>query len=224
MDRVTEATKDCFNAIIQLRQVENDDLPAPETLHVRLRGFVDEMLRRCHDLGFQHNDAQDMAYAVVALLDETALSKSEAVRGHWMGNLLQFHYFQENLAGEGFFNKLGAMRNDPRRVDVLKVFYLCLLFGFQGRFRIRGGELELMNLTESLQQELNRKRKHDPDALSPSGARPMDGLAQGKRGPPLFALAAGVLAFAVVVYGGLKLSLSSSVSGVAEEISAWKQK
>ena len=67
MDRVTEATKECFDAAIQLRGSEAAAVPPPETLYHRLRGVVDEMLRRAAVLGFSHQDAQDMAYALVAL-------------------------------------------------------------------------------------------------------------------------------------------------------------
>jgi type VI secretion system protein ImpK len=224
MDRVTQATKDCFGAITQLRQMEGESLPPAELIHQRMRGFVDELFRRASDLGFTPSDAQDMAYALVALMDETALSKGEELRGFWMGNLLQYHFFQENLAGDGFFTRLTAIRNDPRRHELLQVYALCLLFGFQGRYRIRGGELELMSLIEQVQQEVRRANRTDLDVLSPHGARPGDRLATARSGLSLSLVSVAALGFALVVYGGFRIALGVSASSTVAEIAAQKVK
>ena len=221
MDRVNEVTQECFAAVLQISHADADALPAPETLHLRLRGAIDELVKRAAKAGFGHQDGQDMAYAIVALLDELAFSKPEGIRNYWMGNMLQFHYFQENLAGDGFFTRMQAIRADPQRAEVLRVYYLCLLFGFQGRYRVRGGDLELMNLTDSVQQDLARARQLDAaETLSPHGKRPPDGLSGVKKSAPLVFLSLGVLALALLVYGGLRVALHQSVSAVGDEVSA----
>lgn len=220
MDQMNEVTRDCFSAVFQLRQVDPNAAAAPETIHQRMRSFVDALMRRGPELGIPPQDVSDAAYALVALMDETALSKPEPFRSYWMGNLLQFHFFEENLAGDGFFTRLEAIRNNPSRKSVLRIFYLCLLFGFQGRYRIRGGELELMNLTESLQHELARGPSSDI-VLSPSAARPNDSLGGRKRRGPLLAVCAGVVVASLLIYGGLRVAMSSSVSSAAEEMAAW---
>ena len=46
MTRITELTKDCFNAINQIREAQEGMAPPPETLHQRLRGFIDALLER----------------------------------------------------------------------------------------------------------------------------------------------------------------------------------
>ena len=217
MDRINHITQDCLGAVMQLRQAAPGALPPAEQVHQRMRAFVDEMLRRAADHGLSHQDAQDAAYAVVALIDETALSLEEGLRTHWMGNLLQFHYFQENQAGDGSFTRLEAVRRDARRVEVLRVYALCLLFGFQGRYRIRGGQLELMSLTEAVQHEVTRGLG-DTETLSPRGARTGGALADGPRRAPLLLGAAAVLALAVLVYGGLRLALHGSVSGTLDAL------
>lgn len=219
MDRVNEATKDCFDVIIQLRQAKAADVPAPELLSHRLRGVVDEVLRRATTLGFSHQDAQDMAYALVALLDELVLGKPEQqYRQFWMSNPLQLHYFNENVAGDGFFTRLNAIRKDPHRVEVLRVYYLCMVFGFQGHFRIRGGELELHTLIDAVQKELERASPFDYDLLSPHGERPSERLDYAKRRASLLTMSLGAVALAVLVYGGLLLSLDRSASSMIHDI------
>lgn len=216
MDRVTEATKDCFDAAIQLRGSEASAVPPPETLHHRLRGVVDETLRRAAVLGFSHQDAQDMAYALVALIDEVVLGRPEEYRQFWMP--LQLHYFNENVAGDGFFARLNTVRKDPHRHEVLQVYYLCMLFGFQGRYRIRGGELELMTLIDTVQKDLERARPFDFDVLSPHGDRPTESLLSKRKKASMVGISAGALAVAVLFYGVLQFFLNDKVGELRSRI------
>ena len=218
MDRVNEATKDCFDVIIQLRQKEASQVPPPEKLSHSLRGVVDEVLRRAATLGFSHQEAQDMAYALVALLDEMVLGKSDQYREFWMSHPLQLHYFKENVAGDGFFQRLNALRKDPHGAEVLRVYYLCLLFGFQGHYRIRGGELELLTLIDTVQKELERASPFDFSTLAPHGERPSEVLATAKRRVSLLAMSLGAMALSLLVYGGLLLSLDRGTSAMIHEI------
>ncbi|NVJ01225.1 DotU family type IV/VI secretion system protein [Myxococcus sp. AM009] len=216
MDRVTEATKDCFDAAIQLRGSEASAVPPPETLHHRLRGVVDETLRRAAVLGFSHQDAQDMAYALVALIDEVVLGRPEEYRQLWMP--LQLHYFNENVAGDGFFARLNTVRKDPHRHEVLQVYYLCMLFGFQGRYRIRGGELELMTLIDTVQKDLERARPFDFDVLSPHGDRPTESLLSKRKKASMVGISAGALAVAVLFYGVLQFFLNDKIGELKSRI------
>ncbi len=218
MDRVNEVVKSCLDAAVQLRRAEPSSLPQPEQLHHRLKGYVDELLRKTADVGFSHQDGQDIAYAVVAFLDEIALTKGEAIRQHWQTNPLQVGLFGENLAGENFFTRLQTLRADHRRHEVLRVYYLCLTLGFQGRYRVRGGELELLTLTDALQKELARARTQDPETLSPNGERPPDSLVSARGIGPLLILSGAAVGLALVIYVGLWFSLKISVSSAGEEI------
>jgi type VI secretion system protein ImpK len=218
MNRVNEATRDCFDTVIQLRQAEASGIPPPEVLNHRLRGVVEEVLRRAAVLGFSHQDAQDMGYALVALLDELVLNKPEPYRQFWMSNLLQLHYFNETVAGDSFFNRLATVRKDPHRVEVLQVYYLCLLFGFQGRYRIRGGELELMTLRDAVQKDLERAQPFDFDVLAPHGERPVEKLNMATRRLSLTFAAMAAVFLALVFYGGLFLGLEFTTANMLNEI------
>lgn len=218
MNRVNEATRDCFDTVIQLRQAEASAIPPPEVLNHRLRGVVEEVLRRAAVLGFSHQDAQDMGYALVALMDEMVLNKPEPYRQFWMSNLLQLHYFNETIAGDSFFNRLAAVRKDPHRVEVLQVYYLCLLFGFQGRYRIRGGELELMTLRDAVQKDLERAQPFDFDVLAPHGERPVEKLNLATRRLSLTFAAMAAVFLALLFYGGLFLGLEFTTANMLNEI------
>ncbi len=159
-----------------------------------------------------------MGYALVALMDEIVLNKPEPYRQFWMSNLLQLHYFNETIAGDSFFNRLAAVRKDPHRVEVLQVYYLCLLFGFQGRYRIRGGELELMTLRDAVQKDLERAQPFDFDVLAPHGERPVEKLNLATRRLSLTFAALAAVFLALLFYGGLFLGLEFTTANMLNEI------
>jgi type VI secretion system protein ImpK len=216
MDTVNQITSECFNALTQLRELDGP-IGSPETIHGRLSGFVDGLRERARDQGMSQRDADDAAYAIVALADEVALGKPEPMRGFWMSRPLQLHFFHETLAGEGFFQKLDELRRDPRRADVLRVYYQCLLLGFQGKYSMRGGDAELLRMIDSLRPEVER-RIEVPDALSPAGEPPDEPLVRSSRRNPFLWIALGVFAVAITVFIGLRLSIDHQVSELRNRV------
>ena len=214
MKRITELTKDYFNALNQIREAQDGLEPAPELVHMKLRGLIDDIIKRGPETGMQEREVQEIAYALVALADERALAMSENMRRFWMGNLLQIRYFHENVAGEGFFTRLEGMRRDARRLEVLEIYYLCLLFGFQGKFAIRGGDLELANLIEVLRTEIGQALDV-PEDLSPSAERPDDAVGRA-RGRALIWISAGTLLVTVALYAALRVSISNESASLRD--------
>ena len=153
MENISGITSECFNALTQLRELDGP-IVSPEQIHARLCGFVDALRERARDQGMSQRDADDTAYAIVALADEIAMVKPEPLGTYWMSQPLQLKYFNENQAGEGFFRKIAELQKDARRFDVLRIYYQCLLFGFQGRYSMRGGDLELMRIIDGLRPEI----------------------------------------------------------------------
>ena len=219
MDRLNQTTGECFTALVQLRRLDEASLPPAEAVQRRLRGFIDAMMTRAAQAGFTREDVDDIAYAIVALADEVALSR-ETLRPQWVNQPLQLLYFRENVAGENFFTRLEVLRRDPRRREALRAYVLALLLGFQGRYRVRGGELELLSLTEELQRELGRGRGLDVETLSPRWERPERAGAGGGRRPLIPWIALGAAGFGVLVIVGLRLWLGASTSSVVQRIAA----
>jgi len=216
MDLVNQVTSECFNAITRLREVDGAG-SSPELIHERLIGFVDAMRDKARELGMAQRDIDDVAYAIVALLDEVAIDRGEPVRGFWMSRPLQLHFFHENLAGEGFFQKLQEMRRDTRRAEVVRVYYQCLLLGFQGQYAIRGGEIELLRLIDSLRPEVE-KQIEVPDILSPNGEPPDEPLVRSSRRNPFLWIALGVFAVAITVFILMRVSLDHQVNEIRDRV------
>ncbi len=219
MNPLTSATQPCFGAITQMRHIDPSALTSPEDLQRRLCGFVDEMRIRLGSAGLHTQDVQDITYALVALADEVALNAGEGLAGYWMMNLLQFKYFHENTAGDGFFTRLNEIRKDARRKEVMRIYTLCLLFGFQGRYRVRGGELELLTLIDTLQREaFGLAGEGEP--LSPRSRRASEPVARSKRNLRILIAASAAVALSLVINVALRFSLSHSMSSLDGEIAA----
>lgn len=172
MERVNEVTKDCFNALIQLRSIGEGTYVAPEMLYQRFTGFLEDFRQRAYQAGMPERDLHDIMYAIAALADEVAMRSSGGVRDVWMQNPLQLQYFNENLAGENFFHRLEYILADPSRQEALRVYHYCLAFGFQGRYAMRGGELELAAIQRRVQDALGSAMR--PEPLSQHHLRPRE--------------------------------------------------
>lgn len=221
MENINNITSECFNALVQLREMDGP-ITSPEQIHTRLCGFVDSLRERAREQGMSQRDADDTAYALVALADEIAMGKPEPLGSYWLGQPLQLKYFNENQAGEGFFKKLGDLQRDVRRFDVLRTYYQCLLFGFQGKYGVRGGDLELMRLVDGLRPEIERQITA-PDNLAPAGDAPDQAMMRASRRNPFMWVALGVLAVAVAVFIGLRVSLDRQVADLAGRVEELSQ-
>ncbi|HJX52336.1 MAG TPA: DotU family type IV/VI secretion system protein [Polyangia bacterium] len=216
MDIVSDLTSECFTAIGRLRALE-EPVASPEAVHGQLRAFVDTFKQRARKAGLPEKDAQDIAYALVALADEVALRAPEPLRGYWMNQPLQLHYFGENVAGEGFFTRLDSLLADGRRLAVLRVYQLCLLFGFQGKYGFPGGEVELMRIAETVRTQVERNQEV-PSALSPAGEAPDEPLLRSAGRNLLLWASLGILALALAVFVGLRVSFDRQVGDLSSRV------
>ncbi len=223
MDRVNEITNEVFTALAQIRRADEKSYPVPEVLHRRMRSFVEGSMRRAVELGFSQQDANDIGYVLVALIDEVVVAKGGELRDFWLPHLLQLQLFNENVAGEGVFVRLQGLLSDPGRADVLRIYYLSLLFGFQGKYRVRGGEIELADVTDQVAETLRRGGHLQDAALSPEGARPREGGGAVRRNLPLVAMSIGALVIALLVYVVLQVTISSRATDVVDQIDSATQ-
>ncbi|MEJ8676866.1 type IVB secretion system protein IcmH/DotU [Chromobacterium amazonense] len=124
----------------------------------RVDHFLSQFERNARNFGKDNNAINHAKYAFCALMDEIILSSDFALRDEWERMPLQLRLFGEHLAGEGFFNRLEQLRDNPAaNVEALEVFYTCLLLGFQGKYLLEGEE-KLGYLVHKLSQEIQQVR------------------------------------------------------------------
>lgn len=201
-----------------LRDFHTEEQQTPGTaadFKLRIQEFLADFERDAKKLGASIDDIFASKYAFCAAVDERVLSSNFEMRVQWERMPLQMALFGEQLAGENFFHHLEKCRaQGVARLPALEVFHLCLLLGFQGKYRMEGLE-KLAYLTGRLGDEIAAmKGKRAP--FAPHWQLPDQVAHTLKRETPLWATGAvftliGLLAF-LGISGSLRSDTASAMS------------
>ncbi len=131
-----------------------------------LRHLALEEIRRFEEhsraAGIQNEIIMAARYALCASLDEAVLSTPWGAQSDWAQHPLLVALHREAWGGEKFFDMLDRVSQDPvRYVDLMELLYLCLAFGFGGKYQVQERGHERL---ASIQQELYRKIRHHRSA------------------------------------------------------------
>ncbi|RAU47851.1 MULTISPECIES: type IVB secretion system protein IcmH/DotU [unclassified Pseudomonas] len=181
-------------------------------------GFFSQLERDARSAQYSADQVKDTQYALCAFLDESVLRSGENdLRRHFEMSPLQFRYFGVALAGEGFFEKIDALRADVKgNIDVLEVYHLCLALGFEGKFLSEKDQLRY--LANTLGQDIARYRK-TPKALSPDWALPDQVSQMLRHEVPVWIYLALIALVCLGVYLTLDWLLGKDVAVLSEHIS-----
>lgn len=193
------------------------DYGTPDALRMRLVEMFNAAEREAKRLAISDDAVQQVRYAVAAFLDEMILGVPSPHRDAWSARPLQYEFFREHVAGVEFFNRLDGLRKSiSTHRDVVEVFYLCLVLGFEGQYKLHGRE-KLKDLIDGLAREL-QPRSGEVPTLSPHGKRPDELIEMVKQGIPSWVVAVSCLAIVFFLYISLSLLINSDANGMAEEI------
>ena len=177
-------------------------LPVDE-LQRRIAALFDQMARRFREVGIPEEDANEIKYAISAFIDEQLFRNEWPGRAQWLNRPLQLLYFNENTAGEGFYDHLEALRRQPAKANVLQIYYLLMELGFLGKYAVRPEGQRV--IADTARNEVLR-RLMKSEVISPH-AEPRDqggrGFSGGER--PVVAIAVIVLGAAIMVFIVMKL-------------------
>ena len=210
---------DVFGDLLVLGTYLKDtkDLGSPDHLRTRLHHLFNVAEEKGKSVGI-HPDAYAQArYAVTAYLDEMIISSRWANREQWSARPLQYDFFKENVAGEGFFQHLDTIRRSmPLNADLLEVYGLCLILGFEGQYRIHERE-KLRGLIEDVTREVQAKRGDVP-ALSPNGKRPEELMELVKRELPVWVVLVTSAGIVLMFYLALLFLIRQDAGHVVDQL------
>jgi type VI secretion system protein ImpK len=221
LDRLALLYEGILTATVRV-QTARQQVQDPENFRTRMKQALREIASTAARKGYSADDVQEANFAVVAFLDETVLT-SDASASEWAQKSLGEELFGQRSAGELFFKRLETLRanrDSQSLAEVLEVYYLCLLLGYEGKFA-GGSKAELQLLMSNLRDRIERIFGRSPE-FSPDGALPVEPVAAAPLVDPLdrqvklFALAALILA--VVCFFGFSLYLGSKSSDVQHAI------
>lgn len=199
-----------FTGIVRI-QARRQQLGEPEVFRTRMKTALKDVRREAAAIGYPPEDVDDTELAVVAFLDEVILTSDDPARHVWAKKTLNVEMFGEAVAGEIFFERLESFRKRPdsrRLSDLLEVYLLCLLLGFEGRYAGTRGEIHA--ISTRLRSRIDAIRQPDgrltPEAVPPLEKRPL-ALNFVQSTPQWKLLALAGAAAAIIVFLLLKLSL-----------------
>jgi type VI secretion system protein ImpK len=151
-----------FTAIVRI-QSGRQALGDVEVFRRRMRSALQEAERDAVAARYSTEALSHGQFAAVAFLDEAILSSKDPAREEWRKKTLSAELHGEANAGEVFFDRLQALmrKEDSTQVaDVLEVYLLCLLLGFEGKMTgsFRG---EALNLGERMRRRIESIRGLD---------------------------------------------------------------
>jgi len=211
----------CTDAFLLIFYIHDGKDPGqPDQLHKEIAVLLQEIDKRGQRHGHSEEDLKATRYALCALLDETILNSRWPFKDQWADRPLQLEHFGEHMAGERFFELLDRIRKKgSRKADLLEVFCITLILGFQGKYKLRGGE-ELNNLIRELVGEIHGHRGGAPRGLSPHWRIPEEPVDRPARVVPrwvwITSLASVLLVILIFVI--FKLWLGSSAGAVAHMV------
>lgn len=216
--------QELFTAIVRVR-FNLQAVPNADAFRQNAKDLIRMATQDAAGRGYGNDDVKLAAFAVVAFLDESVLTSKNPVFSTWSRMPLQEELFGEHMAGETFFQYVQLLlsrRDSVETIDVLEVYYLCMLLGYRGRYGSTGGG-ELRAIMESIKGKTIRVRGGNLP-LSPAWALPGDPPLPKRRDPWLrrlvwmTVLAAGL---GIVTFVASELTLvsgNSAVRSVADQI------
>lgn len=154
-------------------------------------------------------------YILCTLLDESAASTPWGGSGAWAAQSLLVQFHNESWGGEKVFALMAKLaENVPANRNLLELLYVCLAFGFEGRYRVvDNGRAQLDGVRARLAQMLRQGSNPDP-ALSPrwQGAEPGESSLRQKL--PVWAIAAATALVLLLIYIGLRFSINGASDDV----------
>ena len=157
-------------------QARRQQIPDGEAFRRRTLAALQEVERDAVAASYDGSDVRDTHFAVVAFLDSVVLNSNDSVATEWKRRILQEELFGQTDAGVVFFEKLEhfrSRRDSQQLADILEVYLLCLLLGFEGRYSggLRG---ELDSITERVRRRIDDIRGRTSE-ISPNACLPLDG-------------------------------------------------
>ncbi|HTR66080.1 MAG TPA: DotU family type IV/VI secretion system protein [Terriglobales bacterium] len=206
-----------LTGIVRLKS-ERQHITDGDSFRRRSKAALQEVERVAVAAGYDGHDVRDTHFAVVAFLDAVLLHSKDPVRAEWERMPLALEIFGYADAGVVFFDKLDQLRSrrdSERLAEIMEVYLLCLLLGFEGRYSGRRGELE--GITEGLRMRIDHIRRRG-DQLSPSGLPPASAAPapRAERRDRLRLVTLAVVIFTLLCFALLRLNLvfrSEEVSG-----------
>jgi type VI secretion system protein ImpK len=211
-----------LTGIVRL-QSQRQHISDVESFRRRTKATLQEVEQVAVAAGYDVRDVRDTHFAVVAFLDSVVLNSKDPVRAEWERKTLQEEQFGKSDAGVVLFEKLEhfrSRRDSEQLADIIEVYLLCLLLGFEGRYAGgQRGELDgIMQRARMRIQDIRGRNRQ----ISPTGALPLDSApvapVQQRPTDQFRRVTLGAVILTILCFTLCYFALSSDVSRTIEQL------
>ena len=211
--RLALAFQEVLTVVARLR-TDRQPVPDAEAFRAQMLGLLGRSDAEARGAGYDPADVRLAGFAVVALLDESALNSRQPALAGWARRPLQEELFGNHMAGEWFYQHLDQLLARPDSAalaDLLELHQLCLLLGFRGRYGTH--DPGALHAVASRVGERVARLRGTPGDLTPAWRPPDDAVVGRDPWVPRLAVAAvAALVLAAGLWGAGALTLRGAAA------------
>ena len=220
INKIEAAALTLLDLITKLRDLPSH--PNPSGLRERFVKGIRAFERKAQKAEVSSEEVWIARYVLCTVIDEFALNTPWGQQSGWGQRSLLVIFHKEVNGGIRFFQFLKKMKHNPRKyIALLELMYICLSFGFQGRYRLeQHGQAKLDDVRDDLYQ-LIRKTRGEPDSALAAQwkgvtepTKPLGGIV------PYWVIAAIVGSMLLLIYTGFRFSLANQAIPVTERLTS----
>lgn len=155
-------------------------------------------------------------YVLCATADDIVQNLPSSDRLLWTQYSMLSRFFQTRDSGVGFYDELAKLRQNPQQNhDLLGLMHACMSLGFEGKYRVTGGDIAHQQIRRDIYQTLRASEPRVTEDLSPHWRGQDIAAAHVRRAVPLWAVAASTAGLLLVCFLALRWLLGG-MSDAAE--------
>jgi type VI secretion system protein ImpK len=218
-NRLVDTAGTLLSLVGQLRDTTSH--PDIDTLRAHVEQEVKSFEQAARAGGADTEAVSTARYVLCTLIDETVLGTPWGNESIWSEQTLLAKFHQEAWGGEKFFKILDHLLQEPaRHIDLLELIYLCLVMGFEGRYRVQDqGDRQLQSMQENLFYTIREIRGEFERELSPHWRGVEDKRNLLVRYVPLWVLGAILAVLLLAIFVGFRVGLNRNADPVYQQLS-----
>lgn len=159
---MVDAVTPLLGMVARVRQL--DQYASVPALYQTVVTEIQAIEQELHSHGYENGVILSFRYILCTFIDEAVMGKEWGSQSIWSENSLLARFHNETWGGEKVFALLDKLQEEPQRYrDILEFIWLCLVLGFQGRYRvIPQGQGEFLTVIRKLHRLLRPEAVNAP--------------------------------------------------------------
>lgn len=191
-------------------------LPQIASLMSTVARGIETLEAALHSRNIPEAQVRAAKYALCATADDIVQNLPSSDRLIWTQYSMLSRFFQVRDSGIGFFDELAKLKQNPQlNHNVLGLMHACMSLGFEGKYRMTGGDVAHQEIRRDIYQTLRSREARAPEDISPHWRGQNIAAAYVRRAIPLWAIVACAAGVMFLSFIGLRYMLAN-VAGIAE--------